>query len=69
MTSKIEDEERRMLWKVVISRYKESFERIVNIGDPSSKFEELAEKLDIESIMTGSTGIEGSDQDLGPVTR
>jgi hypothetical protein len=30
---------------------------------------ELAEKLDIELIMLGSTGIGGSDQDLGHVTK
>jgi nucleotide-binding universal stress UspA family protein len=43
---------------------KEPFERTVKLGDPFSKFEELADKLDIELIMMGSTGVEGSDQDL-----
>jgi hypothetical protein len=57
MTSKIEDEGRRMLRSVDISTKKETFERIVKVSDPSSKFVELAEKL-------GS-----SDQDLGHVTR
>jgi SSS family transporter len=69
MTSKIEEEGRRMLRSVVISTKKETFERIVKVGDPSSKIVELAEKLEIELIMMGSTGIGNSDQDLGHVTR
>jgi nucleotide-binding universal stress UspA family protein len=69
MTSKIEEEGRSMLRSVVISTKKETFERIVKVGDPSSKIVELAEKLDIELIMMGSTGIGNSDQDLGHVTR
>jgi urea-proton symporter len=48
---------------------KETFERIVKVGDPSSKIVELAKKLDIELIMIGSTGIGNSDCDLGYVTR
>jgi nucleotide-binding universal stress UspA family protein len=69
MTSKIEEEGRRMLGSVVISPNKETFERIVKIGDPYSKIVELAEKLDIELIKMGSTGIGNTDQDLGHVTR
>jgi urea-proton symporter len=56
MISKIEEEGLRML-SVVISTKKGIFERIVKIGDPSSKIVELAEKLDIELIMIESTGI------------
>ena len=49
MTSKIEEEGRRMLRSVVISPNKETFGRVVKIGDPSSKIVELTEKLDIET--------------------
>lgn len=69
MTSKIEEEGRRMLRSVVISTNKETFERVVKIGDPSSKIVELAEKLDIELIMMGSTGIGNTEKDFGHVTR
>jgi nucleotide-binding universal stress UspA family protein len=69
MTSKIEEEGRRMLRSVAISTKKETFERIVKVGDPSSKIVELAKILEIELIMMGSTGIGNSDQDLGHVTR
>lgn len=69
MMSKIEEEERRMLRSVVVSTKKEIIERIVKVGDPSSKIVELAEELDVELIMMGSTGIGNSDpdQELGHV--
>ena len=46
MTSKVEEEGLRILC-VVISTKKGIFERFVKVGDPSSKIEDLAEKLDI----------------------
>jgi hypothetical protein len=55
MISKTVDEGRRMLRTVDISTKKETIERIVKIGDPSSKIVELAEKLYIKLIMMGST--------------
>lgn len=69
MTSKIEEEGRRMLISVVVSTKKEIIERIVKAGNPSSKIVELVKKLDVELIMRGSTGIDNSDQELVYVAR
>ncbi|MDW0282625.1 MAG: sodium/solute symporter [Nitrososphaeraceae archaeon] len=69
MTSRIEEEGRRMLRSVVIPTEKDIFERIVKVGDPSSKIVELAEKLDVDLIMMGRTGIGNSNDDIGHVTR
>jgi nucleotide-binding universal stress UspA family protein len=69
MKSKNEDEGRRMPRSDDISTKKETFERIVKIGDPSSKIVDLAEKQDIELIIMRSTGVGGSDRNLGHVTR
>jgi urea-proton symporter len=68
MTSKVEEEGLGML-STVISTKKGIFERIVKIGDPSSKIVDLAKKLDIELITMGSTWIGGSNHNLGHVTR
>ena len=68
MTSKVEEEGLRML-SAVIPTKKGIFERIVKIGDPSSKIVDLAEKLDIVLITMGGTGMGGSNHDLGHVTR
>lgn len=68
MTSKVEEEGLRML-SAVISTKKGIFERIVKIGDPSSKIVDLTEKLDMKLITMGSAGIGGSSHDLGHVTR
>jgi urea-proton symporter len=56
MTSSIE-EGRRMLRSVVIATESDIFERIVKVGDPSSKIVELAEKLDVNLIMMEQTTI------------
>jgi urea-proton symporter len=69
MTSRIEEQGRRMLRSVVVSIKKGSFERIVKMGDPASKIVELAEKLDVDLIMIGITGLGNSDQDIGHVAR
>jgi nucleotide-binding universal stress UspA family protein len=68
MTSKIEEEGRRMLRSVVISSRECALERIVKVGDPPSKIAELAEKLDVDLIMMGRTGIGNSQVELGHVT-
>ena len=39
------------------------------MGDPSSKIVELAEKLDVDLIMMGRTGIGNSNDDIGHVVR
>lgn len=67
MTSKIEEEGRRMLRSVVVPRRECALERIVKVGDPSSKIAELAEKLDVDLIMMGQTGIGNSQEQLGHV--
>ena len=68
MTSKIEEEGRRMLRSVVISSRECALERIVKVGDPPSKIAELAEKLDVDLIMMGRTGIGNSQVEVGHVT-
>ena len=69
MTSRIEEEGRRMLRSVVIPTERDIIERIVKVGDPSSKIVELAEKLDVDLIMMGRTGIGNSNDDIGHVAR
>ena len=68
MTSKIEEEGRRMLRSVVVPRRECALERIVKVGDPSYKIAELAEKLDVDLIMMGQTGIGNSQVQLGHVS-
>lgn len=69
MTSRIEEEGRRMLRSVVIPTESDIFERIVKVGDPSSKIVQLADKLDVDLIMMGRTGIGNSNDDIGHVAR
>jgi urea-proton symporter len=40
----------------------------VKVGDPPSKIAELAEKLDVDLIMMGRTGIGNSQVEVGHVT-
>jgi len=68
MTSKIEEEGRRMLRSVVIPSRECNLERIVKVGDPPSKIAELADKLDVDLIMMGRTGISNSQEEVGHVT-
>ena len=57
MTSRIEEEGRRMRRSVVIATESDIFEKIVKVGDPSSKIVESAEKLDVDLIIMGQTTI------------
>ena len=57
MTSRIEEEGRRMRRSVVIATESDIFERIVKMGDPSSKIVESAEKHDVDLIIMGQTTI------------
>jgi urea-proton symporter len=57
-----------MLRSVVFSSRECALERIVKVGDPPSKIAELAEKLDVDLIMMGRTGIGNSQVEVGHVT-
>lgn len=39
------------------------------MGDPASKIVELAEKLDVDLIVMGITGLGNSDQEIGHIAR
>ena len=52
-----EEESLDSLRSVVIATESDIFERIVKMGDPSSKIVELVEKLDADLIMMGQTTI------------
>ncbi len=43
-------------------------ERIVKLGDPVIKIEELAEKLEVDIIIMGTKGLGRSDESVGHVT-
>jgi urea-proton symporter len=67
MTSRIVEEGRRMLRSVVIPTESDIFERIVKVGDHSSKIVQLADKLDVD--YDGKNGIGNSNDDIGHVAR
>lgn len=67
MTSKIEEEGRRMLRSVVIPT--DIIKRMEKVGDPSSKIVELAEKLDVDLFRREERGIGNSNDDIGRVAR
>jgi urea-proton symporter len=68
ITAKIEEEGRKMLRSVVVSKKKGNYERIVKLGDPASKIVEMAEKLEVDMIVIGRTGICNAKPQVGHVS-
>lgn len=68
LSTKMEEEGRRMLRSVVISKKMNRYERIVKLGDPGIKIAETADKLNVDMIVMGRRGLGGSQSDTGHVS-
>ena len=68
LLEKMENEGRRLLTTLISSKISRC-ERIVKIGDPSSKIIELSNRLNIDMIVLGVKGLGNTELDLGHVTR
>jgi urea-proton symporter len=64
----IEDEGRRMLRSIMIPKSAKDYERMVKLGDPATKIVEMAEKLKVDMIVMGSTGL-SNNEEIGHVSR
>jgi SSS family transporter len=68
LTKRMEQEGRKMLTGLLLSK-KVHCERIVKIGDPSTKIADTANKLDVDIIFIGVRGLGGTSSDMGHVTK
>jgi nucleotide-binding universal stress UspA family protein len=64
----IAEQGRRMLRSIVIPTSAKDYERIVKLGDPATKIVEMAEKLRVDLIVMGATGLSNRDE-IGHVSR
>jgi len=64
MNSKMKTEGRRMLSNL-ITRRRYKFERIVKLGDPSIKIAEIAQELDVDTLILGGKGLVSTDSNMG----
>jgi urea-proton symporter len=69
LASRIQEEGRRMLKSVIMTKKMDDYERVVKLGDPATKIAEVAEKLEIDMIIMGSKGLGNTKGDLGQVCR
>jgi SSS family transporter len=67
LASRIQEEGRRMLKSVIMTKKMDDYERVVKLGDPATKIAEVAEKLEIDMIIMGSKGLGNTKGDLGHV--
>jgi urea-proton symporter len=67
LASRIQEEGRRMLKSVIMTKKMDDYERVVKLGDPATKIAEVAEKLEIDMIIMGSKGLGNTKGDLGQV--
>jgi SSS family transporter len=67
LASRIQEEGRRMLKSVIMTKKMDDYERVVKLGDPAIKIAEVAEKLEIDMIIMGSKGLGNTKGDLGHV--
>lgn len=68
LSKRMEQEGRKMLTRLLLSK-KVHCERIVKIGDPSTKIADTANKLDVDIIFVGVKGLGGTNSDMGHVTK
>jgi SSS family transporter len=67
LASRIQEDGRRMLKSVIMTKKMDDYERVVKLGDPATKIAEVAEKLEIDMIIMGSKGLGNTKGDLGQV--
>jgi urea-proton symporter len=68
LAASIEEQGRRMLRSIIIPKPAKNYERMVKLGDPATKIVEMAEKLKVDMIIMGATGLSNS-KEIGHVSR
>lgn len=68
LAAEIEEQGRRMLRSIIIPKSARDYERMVKLGDPATKIVEMAEKLKVDMIVMGATGLSSSEE-IGHVSR
>jgi nucleotide-binding universal stress UspA family protein len=62
LASAIAEQGRRMLRSIMIPKSARDYERIVKLGDPATKIVETAEKLRVDLIVMGASGLSNCDE-------
>lgn len=68
LAAAIEEQGRRILRSIMIPKPARDYERMVKLGDPATKIVEMAEKLKVDMIVMGATGLSNSEE-MGHVSR
>lgn len=68
LAAAIEEQGRRILRSIMIPKLARDYERMVKLGDPATKIVEMAEKLKVDMIVMGATGLSNSEE-MGHVSR
>ena len=63
------EEGKIILRSIVVPQQINDYKRIVNLGNPSAKIVEMADKLAVDLIAMGQKGLGNSEDDIGHVTR
>jgi urea-proton symporter len=64
----MEEQGRRMLRSIMIPKSAREYERMIKLGNPATKIVEMAEKLKVNMIVMGATGLSNS-KEIGHVSR
>ncbi|MEW6604055.1 MAG: sodium/solute symporter [Thermoproteota archaeon] len=69
LTAAMEEQGKKMLRSILLPkrRYLVKYERMVKLGDPATKIVEMAEKLGVDLIAMGTTGL-GKAEEIGHVS-
>ena len=62
LANNMKEEGRRMLRSIVIPRSAKAYERMVKPGDPAIKIVEIAEKLNVDMLVMGATGLSNHEK-------
>src|ERR671924_258159 len=68
LAAAIEEQGRRMLRSIMIPKSAREYERMVKLGNPATKIVEMTEKLKVNMIVMGATGLSNS-KDIGHDSR
>jgi SSS family transporter len=67
LAAAMEEQGRRMLRSIMIPKSAREYERMVKLGNPATKIVEMAEKLKVNMIVMGATGLSNS-KEIGHVS-
>ena len=69
MSHQIQEQGRLILRSISVPKQMNDYQRIVKLGNPAKKINEMASTLRVQAIVMGKKGLGNSEEDIGHVSK